>query len=199
MKFFSQLAASVTLTMSLSSAVLAQHYTQVNLDANVSGVAEATDAQLVNGWGLARGSGSVWWVSDEATGLATLYDGPGTKQTLVVTIQNPIRKIRHLQTVRPQGSSPTAAKRIFFLHLLSLRFSFFRLSMEPLLDGIRLSVSHPAVIRHRRMQSQLFVLLMAPASPASLPHPSMANVISMPRTSSKAASTYLITHSSWLS
>jgi uncharacterized protein (TIGR03118 family) len=28
----------------------------------------------------------MWWVSDEATGVATLYDGPGSKQKLVVTI-----------------------------------------------------------------------------------------------------------------
>jgi uncharacterized protein (TIGR03118 family) len=44
------------------------------------------DSHLVNGWGLARSSGSTWWVSDEATGFATLYDGPGARQQLVVTI-----------------------------------------------------------------------------------------------------------------
>src|SRR5215470_10903103 len=86
MKVFPQWAASVTLALSLSSAAFAQHYTQVNLDSNIPGTAEATDSQLVNGWGLARSSGSVWWVSDEATGVATLYNGPGDKQKLVVTI-----------------------------------------------------------------------------------------------------------------
>lgn len=115
MKFFSQLAASVTLTMSLSSAVLAQHYTQVNLDANVSGVAEATDSQLVNGWGLARGSGSVWWVSDEATGLATLYDGPGTKQTLVVTIPKSNPKDKTSPNGTPTGIISNGSKTDFLL------------------------------------------------------------------------------------
>jgi uncharacterized protein (TIGR03118 family) len=86
MKFFPNLVAGVTITLSLSSAAFAQHYTQVNLDSNASGGAESTDSQLVGAWGLARSSGSTWWVSDEATGLATLYDGPGTKQSLVVTI-----------------------------------------------------------------------------------------------------------------
>jgi len=79
-------AAGVTLSLALSSAAFAQHYEQFNLDANVSGAAEAQDTQLVNGWGLGRSSNSTWWVSDEATGVATLYDGPGNKQKLVVTI-----------------------------------------------------------------------------------------------------------------
>jgi len=86
MTLYLKLAAGLTLVTSLSSAAFAQHYTQTNLDANMPGAAESTDAQLINGWGLARSSGSTWWVSDEATGFATLYDGPGSKQALVVKI-----------------------------------------------------------------------------------------------------------------
>jgi uncharacterized protein (TIGR03118 family) len=86
MKVFPRRAAGVTLALTLSSAVFAQHYKQINLDANVSGAAEAQDPQLVNGWGLTRSSSSAWWVSDEATGVATIYNGPGDKQQLVVTI-----------------------------------------------------------------------------------------------------------------
>jgi len=52
---------------------------------NTSG-APVTDPQLINPWGLSRGSGSAWWVSDNATGFSTLYDGAGAKQSLVVTI-----------------------------------------------------------------------------------------------------------------
>ena len=76
MKFFPSVVADAAIFLFLSSAVFAQHYTQVNLDANVTGAAEAADPQLVNAWGLARSSGSTWWVSDEATGFATLYNGP---------------------------------------------------------------------------------------------------------------------------
>lgn len=86
MKYIPSLTAGITLALSLSPAVFAQHYTQTNLDANTSGAAEATDPQLVNGWGISRGPGSVWWVSDQGTGVATLYNGPGVKQSLVVTI-----------------------------------------------------------------------------------------------------------------
>jgi uncharacterized protein (TIGR03118 family) len=115
MKFFSQLAASVTFALSLSSAAFAQHYKQVNLDSNVAGAAESTDSQLVNGWGLARSSGSTWWVSDEATGFATLYDGPGTKQSLVVTIPKSNPKDPSFPTGTPTGMIPNSNSTDFLL------------------------------------------------------------------------------------
>ena len=86
MNVFPRLAAGTLLALSFDAAVYAQRYQQINLDANTSGAAAATDPQLVNGWGLARSSGSPWWVSDEGTGVATLYNGAGAKQGLVVTI-----------------------------------------------------------------------------------------------------------------
>jgi uncharacterized protein (TIGR03118 family) len=104
MKLFPSLAAGVTLALSLSPAAFAQHYTQVNLDSNVSGAAEATDPQLINAWGLARSSGSTWWVSDEATGLATLYNGPGAKQSLVVTIPKSDPNDKTFPTGTPTGA-----------------------------------------------------------------------------------------------
>ena len=104
MKLFPSLAAGVTLALSLSPAAFAQHYTQVNLDSNVSGAAEATDPQVINAWGLARSSGSTWWVSDEATGLATLYNGPGAKQSLVVTIPKSDPNDKTFPTGTPTGA-----------------------------------------------------------------------------------------------
>lgn len=75
------------LALSLAGSVsFGQNYVQTNLDANVSGVAEATDANLVNSWGLSRASGGVWWNSNAGTGVATLFNGPGAVQSLVVTI-----------------------------------------------------------------------------------------------------------------
>jgi len=64
----------------------AQHYQQTNLVADQMGVAPATDTNLVNPWGLSRSSSSPWWVSDNGTGLATLYDGTGAARSLVVTV-----------------------------------------------------------------------------------------------------------------
>ena len=79
-------AASTTLNLILGVACFAQNYTQTNLVSNKAGVAPVTDPKLINAWGLSRGSGSPWWVSDQATGVSTLYNGAGAKQSLVVTI-----------------------------------------------------------------------------------------------------------------
>jgi uncharacterized protein (TIGR03118 family) len=68
-----------------SSAAFAQSYQLTKLVSNVKG-ATHTDTQLVNGWGIAYGPGLPFWVSDAGTGLSTLYDGTGVKQTLVVKI-----------------------------------------------------------------------------------------------------------------
>jgi len=70
----------------------AQHYNRTDLTQNATGVsatATNTDPNLVNAWGLSRSSASPWWVSDNGTGLSTLYDLTGTPQSLVVTIPPP--------------------------------------------------------------------------------------------------------------
>ena len=78
-------AALLLGTCFTSSAALAQSYQLTKLVSNVTG-ASHTDKQLVNGWGIAYGPGTPFWVSDAGTGLSTLYDGTGVKQTLVVKI-----------------------------------------------------------------------------------------------------------------
>lgn len=47
-----------------------------------------TDPLLVNAWGLARGTSasSPWWVSDNLSGWATVYNATGTPQSLKVLI-----------------------------------------------------------------------------------------------------------------
>lgn len=44
------------------------------------------DKQLINPWGLVYGPSAPFWLSDQGSGLSTLYDGNGTKQSLIVTI-----------------------------------------------------------------------------------------------------------------
>jgi len=70
--------------LGLATAVPAQqlqHYTRTNLVSD-----STTDANLVNGWGMSRGTGTPWWISDNGTGKATLYSGTGSIVPLVVTI-----------------------------------------------------------------------------------------------------------------
>lgn len=81
-----------TLALLFSSAAFAQHYQQTDLVTNSSSVSSTAtmDANLVNAWGLSRGSGSPWWISDNGTGLSTLYDGTGAIVPLVVAIPPPM-------------------------------------------------------------------------------------------------------------
>jgi uncharacterized protein (TIGR03118 family) len=75
-KFFAALAFSLFLLPVLAFG----QYIRADL------VTDATDSDLVNGWGLTRSGGSPFWVSDNGTGKSTLYNGAGQKQGLVVTI-----------------------------------------------------------------------------------------------------------------
>jgi uncharacterized protein (TIGR03118 family) len=70
----------------------AQKFTRIDLTADssaTSSTAPNIDPNLINAWGMSRSSGSPWWISDNGTGLATLYDGTGAPQSLVVTIPAP--------------------------------------------------------------------------------------------------------------
>jgi len=86
MKRISWRLGATALAMLVVTSCFGQHYKQTNLVSNAAGVAPVTDPQLINAWGLSRGSGSAWWVSDQGAGVSTLYNGAGTKQSLIVTI-----------------------------------------------------------------------------------------------------------------
>jgi len=64
-------------------------YYQTNLVSNIPGLAPVTDAHLVNPWGMSQGPTPIW-VSDNGTGVSTLYTGSGQPAggtpPLVVTI-----------------------------------------------------------------------------------------------------------------
>jgi uncharacterized protein (TIGR03118 family) len=86
--------AALTLTFLLLGASngLAQHYQRTDLTADnssTSPTAPNIDPNLVNAWGMSRGSGSPWWISDNGTSLSTLYDGTGAPKSLVVSIPLP--------------------------------------------------------------------------------------------------------------
>jgi uncharacterized protein (TIGR03118 family) len=71
----------------LSLPATAQVFTVTNLTSDIPNVGtQPTDPDLVNPWGLVSSASSPWWVSDNATGKLTLYDGTGTKQGLIVDV-----------------------------------------------------------------------------------------------------------------
>ena len=80
------LAACCGLVLMYSGAAAAQSYSLTYLVSNLSGKASHTDPLLKNAWGIAYAPGGAFWVSDEADGWSTLYDGSGNLQTLQVIV-----------------------------------------------------------------------------------------------------------------
>src|SRR5437773_4443130 len=69
----------------------ADTYSWTNLQSDIAGVATHVDPNLVNPWGMAVSSGGTIWVSDNGTGVSTLYRPDGTAFSLVVTIPTSAR------------------------------------------------------------------------------------------------------------
>jgi len=72
-----------------AGAAVAADVTQTNLVSDGSVPAAFTDPNLVNAWGISYAPGGPFWVSDNQTGLSTLYVTNGAPQSLVVTIPTP--------------------------------------------------------------------------------------------------------------
>ena len=115
MKVSLRFAACGVLALIVGSSCFGQHYTQTNLVSNASGVAPVTDPQLINPWGISRGSGSPWWVSDNATGFSTLYNGAGAKQSLIVTIPPADPNNKKTPTGTPTGTIFNGSQTDFLL------------------------------------------------------------------------------------
>jgi uncharacterized protein (TIGR03118 family) len=64
----------------------AQKVNVTYLTSDISAVGPFNDAHLVNPWGMSISPSGPWWISDNGTGLSTLYTGSGQPQGLVVTI-----------------------------------------------------------------------------------------------------------------
>ena len=92
--------AAVVLSLALAVPVAGSHprnahpgnaFRQTNLVSDLPGMAQLTDPDLVNPWGLAAGPTTPVWVANNGTGKATIYPGfvngsPIQKAGLVVSI-----------------------------------------------------------------------------------------------------------------
>lgn len=89
--FLSLIAAAGVIALAPLSRADAHGYLQHNLvsDNAAAPVADFTDANLVNPWGVAFFPGGPFWISDNGAGVSTLYDGTGIKNALTVTIPAP--------------------------------------------------------------------------------------------------------------
>ncbi len=90
----------VLIAMSFTAAFArADSYSWTNFQSDIAGVAQHVDPNLVNPWGMAASSGGTIWVSDNGTGVSTLYHQDGTAVSLVVTIPTAARN--------REGGNPT--------------------------------------------------------------------------------------------
>jgi len=86
-----RLVVALATVIALSAAPVAQadpggRYQQHNLVTDGFIVADHTDANLVNPWGIAFNPFGPVWIADNGSGLSTLYNGAGVPQALVVSI-----------------------------------------------------------------------------------------------------------------
>jgi uncharacterized protein (TIGR03118 family) len=92
-------AAALVVAVAVPAGAAAGGYTQENLVSDQPGVAQLTDPQLVNAWGMSRGPNTPVWVSDNGADVTTLYNGavPG----------NPESPVAKVLTVSIPGGAPT--------------------------------------------------------------------------------------------
>lgn len=76
--------ATLLFTAATSWGQTRNSYTRTDLVSDVPGLAQHTDPNLVNPWGLTIGN--EFWVANNGTGTSTLYDLDGNPLPLVVTI-----------------------------------------------------------------------------------------------------------------
>src|SRR5438445_12411674 len=77
---------SLAVAMFTAASARADTYSSTNFQSDIAGVAQHTDPNLVNPWGMAASATGTIWVSDNGTGVSTLYNQDGTAVSLVVTI-----------------------------------------------------------------------------------------------------------------
>ena len=64
-------------------------YFQTNLTSDIPGLAANLDPLLMNPWGMSFSATSPFWLSDQASNVATLYNGAGVPNALVVSTPPP--------------------------------------------------------------------------------------------------------------
>jgi uncharacterized protein (TIGR03118 family) len=79
----------VTLSFSSNGHCTQFDFIQSNLVSDIPGEAATTDPSLVNPWGISFSPTSPFWISDNGTGVSTLYNGAGTKIPLTVAVPPP--------------------------------------------------------------------------------------------------------------
>jgi uncharacterized protein (TIGR03118 family) len=103
------------LAWAVSPALLsASSFEQTNLVSDIPGLAALTDSNLVDPWGVSFNATSPFWVSDNVTGVSTLYTGTPSITSLVVSVPGgPTGQVNNSNSSAFKLSDGTAANFIF--------------------------------------------------------------------------------------
>jgi uncharacterized protein (TIGR03118 family) len=97
----------VTMTQRTGSAASnANAYVQHNLVSDIPGLADHTDPNLINPWGISFSATSPFWISDYGTGKATVYTTDGDIRSVVVAIAS-APGVTHPGRITGQVQNPT--------------------------------------------------------------------------------------------
>src|SRR5678810_339241 len=85
------LVSRIALVLALAGQASAQSstqnvYVQHNLVSDIPGMADVTDPNLVDPWGMSFSATSPFWISNAGKSNSTLYNGSGTITPVVVSI-----------------------------------------------------------------------------------------------------------------
>jgi uncharacterized protein (TIGR03118 family) len=110
----SALFSAVMLCGSLSAGTV---YFQTNLASDVPGLAAHQDGNLHNPWGMSFTPTSPFWISDQGANNATLFNGAGVRQALIVS--TPPSPTGQVFNFTPSFLLPTGGKALFVFDSLS--------------------------------------------------------------------------------
>jgi uncharacterized protein (TIGR03118 family) len=71
-----------------SQGTIANSYIQHNLVSDIAGMADFTDSHLVNPWGISESASSPFWISNQGSATATVYNGSGVASATVASVPN---------------------------------------------------------------------------------------------------------------
>jgi uncharacterized protein (TIGR03118 family) len=91
--------AAILLAASVLPVSAANEFGQTNLVSDIPGMAQNTDPNLINPWGIADGGAFPFWVANNGTGVATIYRVNGTTAS----------PVPFMVTVPPATGATTAA------------------------------------------------------------------------------------------
>jgi uncharacterized protein (TIGR03118 family) len=112
--------AAVVVPLLAPTCALATSFTQFNLTSDIPGLAAFQDPRLQNPWGMALPLAPVFWISNQATSIATIYNDAGVPNALAVsTSPSPTGNVFNPTTSFVVSSGAQSAPAIFLFATLS--------------------------------------------------------------------------------